>query len=393
MIPDDWVTLRTTGRRRIARLLDPASRSPKARLARFGNILFIAMGLLGVILETDASINSDQILLILVPLAAFNFEFAVRLWVAPDLLPCEGDTEAHVRRRWVLSPRGIVDLAGAILIPLAWMLGVKGGEAELFGVLWVFKLARYSQGLAVLVRVIRLEAEPLIGVLFAFLVVLLCAAVVAHLLEGKGQPETFGSVAKSLWWTIVTLTTTGYGDVTPLTVAGRILGGMVMMCGIIVFALWAGILATGFSQEMRRRAFLKTWDLVARVPLFQHVGAAVIAEVAQRLRPVAVDPGAVVVRRGDFGDCMYFIVNGDIEVLMTPGNSLHLRDGDFFGELALITGARRSATAVAVKPTQLLALDIADFRDLAARYPGLTDAIHEEARRRLHPGPGSDDAA
>jgi voltage-gated potassium channel len=283
----------------------------------------------------------------------------------------------------MLSARGLVDLSGAVLIPVAWIVGVSVANAEMLGVLWVFKLARYSPGLAVLWRVIQLEAEPLIGVLFAFLVVLLCAAVLAYLLEGQAQPAVFGTVSKSLWWTIVTLTTTGYGDVTPVTVPGRMLAGLVMMCGILVFSLWAGILATGFSQEMRRRAFLKTWDLVARVPLFQNVGAAVIADVAQRLRACEVGSGSVVVRRGDIGDCMYFIVSGDIEIQAASDVIFRLKDGDFFGEMALITGTRRRATAVALKSSQLLILDIADFRDLAARHPDLAAAIRSEAERRM----------
>ncbi len=348
------------------------------------NIGFIATGLIGVILASDTGSVSGQGLLVAGPLAAFTVEYLVRLWVVPDLWADHGDSAGRVRWRWAVSGRGLVDLMGAVLIPLAWATGIPAAVAELFGVLWVFKLVRYSQGLVVLWRVIRLEAEPLVGVLFALLVILLCAAVLAHLLEGAAQPKVFGTVAQALWWTVVTITTTGYGDVIPVTVPGRMLAGLVMMCGIIVFALWAAILATGFSQEMRRLAFLKTWDLVAKVPLFQNVGAAVIADVAQRLRSREVDPGSVVVRRDEIGDCMYFIVSGDIEIQTTPNTSLHLKDGDFFGELALITGARRSATAVAVKPSQLLMLDIADFRDLAARYPVLTEAIHREAERRMN---------
>ena len=377
-------------RRGVAGLLDPTSRRFGSRLTRAINIAFIAVGLLGVILASDTGVVPGQSLLVAVPLAAFVVEYLVRLWVIPDMWIGRGESASRVRWTWVTSGRGLVDLMGAILMPAAWAAGVPTAEAEMFGVLWVFKLARYSQGLAVLWRVIRLEAEPVVGVLFAFLVVLLCAAVLAHLLEGAAQPAAFGTVPEALWWTIVTLTTTGYGDATPVTLPGRMLAGLVMMCGIIVFALWAGILATGFSQEMRRRAFLKTWDLVARVPLFQNVGVTVIADVAQRLRVREVGAGSVVVRRGEVGDCMYFIVNGDVEVQATPATSFHLKDGDFFGELALITGAPRSATVVATTASQLLMLDIADFRDLAARYPDLTAAIHREAERRMSRGPDKD---
>ena len=382
MTTEFQVTLHRRLRALVARLTHPEAPTPEARLMRRINVALIVWGVFGVVVAGDTSIAIERSLLVDLPLACFILEFLVRLWVVPDQHGHESEPANHKRRDWLLSSRGLVDLLGAWLIPAALLAGVPAADAELFGVVWVFKLARYSQGLAVLGRVIRLEAEPLVGVLFAFAVVLFCASVLVHLLERHAQPALFGTVPQAIWWTITTLTTTGYGDVTPVTVAGRLLAGVVMMAGIMVFALWAGILATGFSQEMRRRAFLRTWDLVARVPLFHDVGAVVIAEVAQRLRPREVDAGQVIVRKGDSGDCMYFIVQGEIQVQLGDA-APRLGDGAFFGELALITGAPRNATVVATRTTQLLSLDIADFRDLAARHPALTDAIHEEARRRL----------
>ncbi|MFZ8292018.1 potassium channel family protein, partial [Staphylococcus aureus] len=78
-----------------------------------------------------------------------------------------------------------------------------------------------------------------------FGIVLIAAATLAHIAERADQPEVFGSIPKALWWAIVTLTTTGYGDVVPQTAFGRIIAGFVMISGIGVLALLAGILATG----------------------------------------------------------------------------------------------------------------------------------------------------
>ena len=144
--------------------------------------------------------------------------------------------------------------------------------ASLYGFVWAFKPIRYSQGLASLQRVISRARHALLSVLLAFGIVLLAAASLAYLLERNAQPELFGSIPQALWWAIVTLTTTGYGDVTPVTPAGRVLAGVVMVSGILVFALWAGILASGYAEELRRREFLRTWDLVAKVPFFRNVG-------------------------------------------------------------------------------------------------------------------------
>src|SRR5262249_20970242 len=158
-------------------------------------------------------------------------------------------------------------------------------------------------------------------------------------------------------------TTTGYGDVVPQTVLGKMLAGVVMISGIAVIALWAGILATGYFEETRRREFLRRWDLVAQVPFFHDVGAAILADVAQLVRPRDYPAGAVIVRRGERGDCMYFVASGELEI---PGRRerIFYGPGDFFGEVALLTGDPRNATIVAVTQCTLLRLDIVDFRQL-----------------------------
>jgi voltage-gated potassium channel len=168
------------------------------------------------------------------------------------------------------------------------------------------------------------------------------------------------------------------------------LAGIVMVSGILVFALWAGILATGFAEETRRREFLRTWDLVAKVPFFRDVGAAVIADVARLLRPRQYPSGAIIVRRGAPGDCMYFIVSGQVEVQLSP-EPIVLGPGEFFGEVALLTGGPRNATIVAARQCTLLSLDIVDFRELLGRQPDLARVIHEEAERR--PGEAARQAA
>jgi voltage-gated potassium channel len=260
-------------------------------------------------------------------------------------------------------------------------------EASLFAFVWVFKLVRYAPGLASLQRVISDARHALLSVLLGFCIVLLLSASLAYLLERAAQPDVFGSIPAALWWAIVTLTTTGYGDVIPQTAAGRVLAGAVMVSGILVFALWAGILATGFAEETRRREFLRTWELVAKVPFLHDIGASTIADVARLLRPRDFPAGAVIVRRGEHGDCMYFVASGEVEIRLTP-QPIYLGAGNFFGEIALLTGAPRNATVVTTQRCTLLSLDIVDFRELLGRQHDLARIIHEEAERRLVPASG-----
>jgi voltage-gated potassium channel len=314
--------------------------------------------------------------------AFFVGDYALRLYIAPEAPGGEHRGAFSARLSWAVSLGGLFDLLGVMPALIAL---IDRRDASLFGFVWVFKLIRYSPGLTILERVIVRARQALLSVLLGVFIVLLVAASLAYLLERNAQPDFFGSIPAALWWAIVTLTTTGYGDAVPHTIAGRMLAGVVMVSGILVFALWAGILATGYADEMRRREFLRTWDLVAKVPFFHNLGATLIAEVARLLRARDYPASAVIVRRGEPGDCMFFVAEGEVAIELSP-EPLHLGAGDFFGELALLTGAPRNATVTAARPCVLLALDIVDFFELLGRQPELARAIHEEADRRLGPG-------
>jgi len=312
----------------------------------------------------------------------FVLSYLLRLYAAPGAPGAEDRAAWRTRLAWATSLAGIFDLAGAVpgLIALP-----DSRDATLIGFIWVFKYVRYAPGLSILERVITHARHALLSVLLGLAIVLLAAASIAYLVERNTNPEAFGSIPAALWWAIVTLTTTGYGDVVPQTIAGRMLAGVVMVCGIMVFALMAGILATGYADEMRRREFLRTWDLVAKVPFFHNLGATLIADVARLLRVREYPPNAVIIRRGEAGDCMYFIVEGEVEIVLEP-NPLRLGAGAFFGELALLTGAPRNATIIARRQCVLLALDIVDFFELLSHQPELARVIHDEASQRLGPG-------
>jgi voltage-gated potassium channel len=368
------------------RLLQSGSADAAARLWRGTHHAAVAAGI-GVMLamtvpDMRGSYGAWLSGAFFVIAAFFVGEYALRLYVAPEAPGGEHRGEIGTRLAWAASIGGLFDLLG-LLPALIAIVGHR--DASLFGFVWVFKLVRYSPGLTLLQRVITRARQALLSVLLGVFIVLLVAGSVAYLLERDAQPEFFGSIPLALWWAIVTLTTTGYGDAVPHTVAGRMLAGTVMVSGILVFALWAGILATGYADEMRRREFLRTWDLVAKVPFFHSLGATLIAEVARLLRARDYPANAVIVRRGEPGDCMFFVAEGEVAIELHP-QSLYLGAGDFFGELALLTGAPRNATVSATRPCVLLTLDIVDFFELLSRQPELARAIHEEADRRLGPG-------
>jgi voltage-gated potassium channel len=303
----------------------------------------------------------------------FIFEWMVRLQYA-----------IRARRGlgyYALSGRGLVDATAAMAVPIAIAVGADSRSAWLLGVFWLLKLVPGIPGLRQLRRVLVVESGPLLSVLVIFLMVLFFASVAVHVLERDVQPAGFGSIPATLWWAVATLTTTGYGDVVPITPLGRLVAAVVMICGLGVFGLWTGILATGFAAETRRDNFLKTWESVTKVPFFAALGPAAIADVTHMLRTMDLPARTMIIRKGQTGDCMYFIATGEVEVDL-PGKKIRLGEGAFFGEMALLGNNLRSANITTTTLSKLLVLDLVDFRMLMARHPDLAETIDVEAKRR-----------
>lgn len=376
-------------RRDLYRLLYPRTNQASAKAFRIAHHALVSAGIVVTMATTVSGIRQEYEepldIVFLAIAAVFAVEFVLRLYTAPEAPGGEHRGATRARLAWLFSFMGVVDFFGAVpgIVDL-----VGNHDARLFSFIWIFKFIRYSPGLAILGRVFRNARHTMLSVLLGFVIVLLAAASLEYLLERNSDPVGFGSIPKALWWAIVTLTTTGYGDVVPQTLAGRMLAGCVMMSGILVFALWAGILASNYADETRRSEFLRTWDLVAKVPFFHSLGAAVIAEVARTLRPREYPAGAIIVRRGEVGDCMYFVVEGEVEIEVQP-NSVLLGPGAFFGEAALLTGDPRNASVYASRTCTLLSLDIVDFRELLGHQPELARVINEEAERRLASNAGA----
>ena len=335
------------------------------------NAVLAAPGLLAVAALTIPGMSGRSRLALAALLAVIGAAYVLQL-AATLLKRLAGD----VRDR---TPKIAIDVL-AVLVPLAAFLLVGTPDRGLYYAVWLLKPLRDSTFFPVLGRVLANEARNLIGVTTLFGVVLFVVALAAYVIERDIQPEKFGSIPQAMWWAVVTLSTTGYGDTIPQSFAGRVLAGAVMMSGIGIFGLWAGILATGFYQEVRRGDFVRNWQLVAAVPLFQKLGPAVLVEIVRALRARTVPAGAVICRIGEPGDRMFFVVEGRVSVA-TP-NPVELGPGAFFGEMALISGEPRSATVSAATEVSLLSLHSADFQMLCSSSPEIAEIIRTTALER-----------
>jgi voltage-gated potassium channel len=316
----------------------------------------------------------------------FTIEYLGRLVSATGRDPAAAEAPLLSAWHYLRSPLGIVD-ALVVLPQLGHAVGLLGPEwARLGAILAVVKIARYARAIPLVTTVFRNEGRPLLAALTVMLVLLVLAASVMYTLEHDAQPRLFSSIPVSLWWAIVTIATVGYGDMAPITVGGRIFAGVTMLIGIAMFAVPAGILATGFASEIRRRDFVVTWNTVAKVPLFAGLDAAGIASIARLLKPQIAPAHYVIVRRGEPATAMFFIMAGEVEVDVQP-DPVRLRAGQFFGEIALLRDTQRTATVTALTEVQLLALEASDFRNLIEQYPDLGERIAKVAEGRLYATP------
>ncbi|GAB2179731.1 cyclic nucleotide-gated ion channel [Dongia sp. agr-C8] len=368
------------GRSRLLHLLDISARDGQVNWpARVGLVvaILLSVGSAAIVTLPDlpALERFDCHVAAAVAGIMFLAEYLWRIWRAPLLDP----DLPHARRRYLLSFIGVVDLLSAA--PLLGLVMPELADSLLIGqLLALFKLSRLTPALSLVGTVLKSEWRALAAALLVMLVLLVIASGVMYLLERGAQPTVFSSIPRSLWWGIVTMATVGYGDMTPVTALGRLFGGMVMLLGIAMFAVPAGILATGFATEIRRRDFVVTWNAVARVPLFAGLDATRIAAIARLLKPQIVPERQVVVRRGEPADAMFFIMEGEVEVEIEP--PVKLAKGQFFGEVGLLHDTVRNATVAALTETRLLVLDRADFQRLMHQHPDLKARIEAIAAER-----------
>jgi voltage-gated potassium channel len=187
-------------------------------------------------------------------LIVFAIEYILRLWAVSE------DPRYHGvlgRIRYMFTPYALADLA-AFLPELLLMGAPNAAEAgsvaalKALRLLRLFKLARFIPAFEVLGAALRRAGSQLLVALALALALVYLSAIVLYFVEGSVQ-EGFASIPRSLWWAVATLTTVGYGDIYPVTVAGRIAAGVIALVGIGVVALPAGIFATSFAEELKER--------------------------------------------------------------------------------------------------------------------------------------------
>jgi voltage-gated potassium channel len=316
--------------------------------------------------------------------AIFTVEYALRLWTAPED-PRFAERPLADRLRYVLQPYMLIDLVAiapayvALFMPFADLRILR-----LFRLFRLLKIARYSPAVSTLIHVLSIERRALFGTLLLLLCIMCLCAEGMYVIEGQVQPQVFGNLPSCMYWAIITLTTVGYGDATPITAAGRILAGITAIMGLGLFALPVGIIASAFVTEIHRRDFVITSSMLSKIPLFAGLDIEVMSELMVALRSHMVAPHVPIVVAGESATAMYFIVSG-LAKETGPGRGKRrsgnptLAPGDVIAADALLNGTPHECTVFAHTPVRLLALANQDLVVLLRKFPRLRRKIQKNA--------------
>lgn len=244
---------------RLYRQLDPAA-WPRRGLSPLNRVIcvLIAASVFAAVVETDPFVTEGNEALFLrlewFFAAAFLVEYVARVWASGEN-PRYGRSFSG-RLRYMRSPAALIDLVAlsASLLPFTGHQPFLLRMVRLLRIVRIARLGRFSVAMqSVLEALSERRYELLVSMMIAGMLILI-AATLLYFAEGEAQPQAFGSIPRAMWWSVVTLTTVGYGDAAPVTPVGRVLAALTCVGGIGLIAMPTGILAAAFSDAMRRKA-------------------------------------------------------------------------------------------------------------------------------------------
>ena len=218
----------------------------------------IILNVAAVTLESIASVRTrwqDQLTAFeLVSVFIFTVEYLLRIWSAPEHQDLSGETGSQKRKAYIFSFTGVIDLL-AILPYLLQLIGLSA-DMRMLRVLRLarlLKISHYTSALEDLMSAIYSERKAFLAALYLLILALFLSSSLIYVAENEVQPDVFSSIPETMWWSIVTLTTVGYGDVSPVTAVGKLIGAATAMMGVCSIALLTGIIGAGFSNQMSKK--------------------------------------------------------------------------------------------------------------------------------------------
>jgi voltage-gated potassium channel len=228
----------------------------------FGIMALIILSVIAVILESDDGLaerfHGAFFAFEVFAVSVFSLEYLSRFWTADMKYAQVSVWKARVT--YILTPMAIIDFLAIAPFYFELALAIYGVHKiadtrilrilRLMRLLRLFKLNRYNDSMKLIGNVMREEKEKLVITIFMVFILLILSAALIFSVEHEEQPEAFPNIFTSLWWSVATLTTVGYGDVYPITPSGKVLAGVIALLGVGLVALPTGILASAFVSHL-----------------------------------------------------------------------------------------------------------------------------------------------
>jgi voltage-gated potassium channel len=180
----------------------------------------------------------------------FAMDYILRVWTADYLYEEEGfSSPSKARIRFIFSGAGLIDLLSC----LPFFVSAGGGALRMFRViriLRVFRIHHYADPLHVIGQVLHKKRGQLLSSTFIVFILMIASSLMMYSLEHEAQPEAFSNAFSGFWWAANTLLTVGYGDIVPVTLAGKICGTILTFLGVGMVAIPTGILSAGFMEQV-----------------------------------------------------------------------------------------------------------------------------------------------
>lgn len=181
----------------------------------------------------------------------FSIEFLLRFWSSGSRY---NGSDWKGRKEYVMSFHGLIDLIS--ILPFYFQFLVPGLNLIILRILRLtrlLKLSHYSTALEDLAAAIYAERRSFSAVLYLLSIAIVASSSLMYYAEAAVQPDKLASIPHAIYWSIITLTTVGYGDVSPITVAGKIIAAVTAFLGVATLAIFSGIVATSFSNQLARK--------------------------------------------------------------------------------------------------------------------------------------------
>lgn len=249
-------------------LVDSKSTKLSSKIVQGSIVIMILLNVFSLVLVSVKEIREDYFALFLnfklFSIAFFTIEYLVRLWTITSNPAYSHPIKGRIR--YSFTSMQVIDLLAILPFYLSFVhIDLRILKIlRVFRLLRIFRISSYIPALAIIVSVLRRKsAELLISAILLFFLLLIASSAMYYA-ENAAQPIAFSSIPESMWWSVITMSTVGYGDVYPVTTLGRILGGFISVIGIGFFALPTSILTSGFNEVLQERKKTATHVIIKK---------------------------------------------------------------------------------------------------------------------------------